>query len=373
MTILVTGVAGFIGFQLARKLLQKGQDVVGLDNVNDYYDVSLKEARLRELEEVQGFRFMRLDIAEGNEIDGLFAAAKLDVVINLAAQAGVRYSLVNPHAYVRSNIEGFVNVLEACRRHEVRHLIYASSSSVYGAVTKMPFSVHQNVDHPVSVYGATKKANELLAHSYSHLFGLPTTGLRFFTVYGPWGRPDMALFIFTRAILENKPIQIFNHGRMERDFTYIDDIVEAVEVQHLIAYMISEIIVPRACCVWSRFWKTALAGRPINSFSRCNRETYPRRIPMWVTLRAKSGSCRRLHSRAASNSLNVGTVAFIAFRGGRKRRPVFRNTSYRSELSRHDFSGALETLTLLVSIRDRHLAINWTHFAYTDVIGLCML
>jgi UDP-glucuronate 4-epimerase len=171
---------------------------------------------------------MRLDIADGNEIDGLFAAAKFDVVINLAAQAGVRYSLVNPHAYVRSNIEGFVNVLEACRRHEVRHLIYASSSSVYGAVTKMPFSVHQNVDHPVSVYGATKKANELLAHSYSHLFGLPTTGLRFFTVYGPWGRPDMALFIFTRAILENKPIQIFNHGRMERDFTYIDDIVEAV-------------------------------------------------------------------------------------------------------------------------------------------------
>jgi UDP-glucuronate 4-epimerase len=228
MTILVTGAAGFIGFQLARKLLQKGQDVVGLDNVNDYYDVSLKEARLRELEEVQGFRFMRLDIADGSEIDGLFAAAKFDVVINLAAQAGVRYSLVNPHAYVRSNIEGFVNVLEACRRHEVRHLIYASSSSVYGAVTKMPFSVHQNVDHPVSVYGATKKANELLAHSYSHLFGLPTTGLRFFTVYGPWGRPDMALFIFTRAILENKPIQIFNHGRMERDFTYIDDIVEAV-------------------------------------------------------------------------------------------------------------------------------------------------
>jgi UDP-glucuronate 4-epimerase len=228
MTILVTGVAGFIGFQLARKLLQKGQDVVGLDNLNDYYDVSLKEARLRELEGVQGFRFMRLDIAKGNEIDGLFAATKFDVVINLAAQAGVRYSLVNPHAYVRSNIEGFVNVLEACRRHEVRHLVYASSSSVYGAVTKMPFSVHQNVDHPVSVYGATKKANELLAHSYSHLFGLPTTGLRFFTAYGPWGRPDMALFIFTRAILQNKPIQIFNHGRMERDFTYIDDIVEAV-------------------------------------------------------------------------------------------------------------------------------------------------
>jgi UDP-glucuronate 4-epimerase len=198
MTILVTGVAGFIGSQLARELLQKGKEVVGLDNVNDYYDVSLKEARLRELEKVQGFRFKRLDIAKGNEIDGLFAAAKFDVVINLAAQAGVRYSLVNPHAYVRSNIEGFVNVLEACRRHEVRHLIYA------------PFSVHQTVDHPVSVYGATKKANELLAHSYSHLFGLPTTGLRFFTVYGPWGRPDMALFIFTRAILENKPVYTYS-------------------------------------------------------------------------------------------------------------------------------------------------------------------
>ena len=187
MTILVTGVAGFIGFQLARKLSQTGQDVVGLDNVNDYYDVSLKEARLRELEKVPGFRFMRLDIADGSEIDRLFAAAKFDVVINLAAQAGVRYSLVNPHAYVRSNIEGFVNVLEACRRHEVRHLIYASSSSVYGAVTKMPFSVHQNVDHPVSVYGATKKANELLAHSYSHLFNLPTTGLRFFYRVWPLG------------------------------------------------------------------------------------------------------------------------------------------------------------------------------------------
>src|SRR5262249_17446721 len=228
MTILVTGAAGFIGFQLARKLLQKGQDVVGLDNMNDYYDVSLKEARLRELEEVQGFRFMRLDIAEGNEIDRLFAAAKFDVVINLAAQAGVRYSLVNPHAYVRSNIEGFVNVLEACRRHEVRHLIYASSSSVYGAVTKMPFSVHQNVDHPVSVYGATKKANELMAHSYSHLFGLPTTGLRFFTVYGPWGRPDMALFLFTRNILAGTPVELFNNGDHIRDFTYIDDIVEGL-------------------------------------------------------------------------------------------------------------------------------------------------
>jgi UDP-glucuronate 4-epimerase len=228
MTSLVTGVAGFIGFHLARRLLQLEQRVVGLDNVNDYYDVSLKQARLSELNKLHGFRFVRLDIAERDELDKLFAASKFDVVINLAAQAGVRYSLVNPHAYIRSNIDGFVNILEACRHSAVRHLIYASSSSVYGAVTKMPFSVHQNVDHPISIYGASKKANELLAHSYSHLFGLPTTGLRFFTVYGPWGRPDMALFIFTRAILANEPIQIFNHGRMARDFTYIDDIVEGV-------------------------------------------------------------------------------------------------------------------------------------------------
>lgn len=228
MTSLVTGVAGFIGFHLARRLLQQEQPVVGLDNVNDYYDVSLKQARLSELNKLHGFRFVRLDIAERDELDKLFAASKFDVVINLAAQAGVRYSVVNPHAYIRSNIDGFVNILEACRHSAVRHLIYASSSSVYGAVTKMPFSVHQNVDHPISIYGASKKANELLAHSYSHLFGLPTTGLRFFTVYGPWGRPDMALFIFTRAILANEPIQIFNHGRMARDFTYIDDIVEGV-------------------------------------------------------------------------------------------------------------------------------------------------
>jgi len=228
MTILVTGAAGFIGFHLARRLLQQEQSVVGLDNVNDYYDVSLKQARLDELNKLRGFRFVRLDIAERDELDRLFAASKFDVVVNLAAQAGVRYSLVNPHAYIRSNIDGFVNILEACRRNSVKHLIYASSSSVYGAVTKMPFSVHQNVDHPVSLYGASKKANELLAHSYSHLFGLPTTGLRFFTVYGPWGRPDMAMFIFTRAILADEPIQIFNHGRMERDFTYIDDIVEGV-------------------------------------------------------------------------------------------------------------------------------------------------
>ena len=228
MTILVTGAAGFIGFHLAQRLLQQGTAVVGLDCVDDYYDVSLKQARLRELEKLPGFRFVRMDIADKDDLDALFAATNFEVVVNLAAQAGVRYSLTNPQAYVRSNIQGFVNILEACRYSDVRHLVYASSSSVYGAVTKMPFSVHQNVDHPVSLYGASKKANELFAHSYSHLFGLPTTGLRFFTVYGPWGRPDMVLFIFTRAILANEPIRIFNHGHMERAFTYIDDITESV-------------------------------------------------------------------------------------------------------------------------------------------------
>ena len=226
--VLVTGAAGFIGFHLARRLLEQGRPVIGLDNVNDYYDVSLKEARLRQLEAMDGFRFVRMDLADGAGIARLFADNGFETVVNLAAQAGVRYSVVNTQAYVTSNVEGFVNILEACRHHGARHLVYASSSSVYGAVTKMPFSVHQNVDHPVSVYAASKKANELLAHSYSHLFGLPTTGVRFFTVYGPWGRPDMALFLFTRAILAGEPIQVFNHGDMERDFTYIDDIVEGL-------------------------------------------------------------------------------------------------------------------------------------------------
>lgn len=226
--VLVTGAAGFIGFHLARRLLEQGRPVIGLDNVNDYYDVSLKEARLRQLEAMDGFRFVRMDLADGAGLARLFADNGFETVVNLAAQAGVRYSLVNPQAYVASNVEGFVNILEACRHHGARHLVYASSSSVYGAVTRMPFSVHQNVDHPVSVYAASKKANELLAHSYSHLFGLPTTGVRFFTVYGPWGRPDMALFLFTRAILAGEPIQVFNHGDMERDFTYIDDIVEGL-------------------------------------------------------------------------------------------------------------------------------------------------
>lgn len=226
--ILVTGAAGFIGFHLALRYLEEGRPVVGFDNLNDYYDISLKYARLDVLRRMPGFQFVHADLADAAALTRLFEQYRFEVVVNLAAQAGVRYSLINPKAYVDSNLLGFVNVLEACRHHGTRHLLYASSSSVYGGVTKMPFSVHQNVDHPLSVYAATKKSNELLAHTYSNLFRLPTTGLRFFTVYGPWGRPDMALFIFTRAILAGKPIQIFNHGRMERDFTYIDDIIDGV-------------------------------------------------------------------------------------------------------------------------------------------------
>ena len=225
---LVTGAAGFIGFHVSRRLLDRGEQVVGLDNVNDYYDVRLKHARLAQLEGQPQFRFVKADLADRTALQQLFATERPEVVIHLAAQAGVRYSLENPHAYVDSNLVGFINILEGCRHHGVRHLAYASSSSVYGANTHMPFSVHDNVDHPVSLYAATKKANELMAHTYSHLYRLPTTGLRFFTVYGPWGRPDMALFLFTRAILAGEPIDVYNHGRMQRDFTYIDDIVEGV-------------------------------------------------------------------------------------------------------------------------------------------------
>lgn len=226
--ILVTGCAGFIGFHLTNRLLSSGYPVVGLDNLNSYYDVTLKQARLNLLEKNKSFSFFRASIEDQQAIMKVFTSRAISIVINLAAQAGVRYSLKNPHAYIDSNIVGFLNILEACRHNEVEHLIYASSSSVYGANTKMPFSVHDNVDHPVSLYAATKKANELMAHTYSHLYGLPTTGLRFFTVYGPWGRPDMALFIFTRAILEGKPIKVFNYGKMKRDFTYIDDVVEGI-------------------------------------------------------------------------------------------------------------------------------------------------
>ena len=228
MKVLVTGSAGFIGAALSRRLLDRGDEVVGVDNLNDYYDPALKHARLAQLTPYPNFTDVRLDIADRAGIGELFDREKPQRVVNLAAQAGVRYSLVNPYAYVETNLVGFTNILEGCRHHEVDHLVYASSSSVYGANTNLPFSVHDNVDHPVSLYAATKKANELMAHTYSHLYGLPTTGLRFFTVYGPWGRPDMALFLFTRNILAGKPIDVFNYGNHRRDFTYVDDIVEGV-------------------------------------------------------------------------------------------------------------------------------------------------
>jgi UDP-glucuronate 4-epimerase len=228
MKHLVTGAAGFIGYHVSERLLERGDEVVGLDNLNDYYDPTLKRARLERLRRHPNFRFVELDISNREGMERLFTAERFPRVIHLAAQAGVRYSVSHPHAYVNSNVTGFLHVLEGARHHGAEHLTYASTSSVYGLNTAMPFSVHQNVDHPVSLYAATKKANELMAHSYSHLYGLPTTGLRFFTVYGPWGRPDMALFLFTKAILEGRPIEVFNHGKMQRDFTYVADIVEGV-------------------------------------------------------------------------------------------------------------------------------------------------
>ena len=226
--ILVTGVAGFIGFHVANRLLDRGEHVIGLDNINDYYDVRLKEARLAQLKARERFTFVKLDLVDRQGMRNLFTDNTIRRVVHLAAQAGVRYSLVNPHAYTESNIEGFMNILEGCRHAGIDHLVYASSSSVYGGNTHMPFSIHDNVDHPVSLYAASKKANELMAHCYAHLYRLPCTGLRFFTVYGPWGRPDMALFIFTKAILEGRPIDVFNQGKMQRDFTYVDDIVDGV-------------------------------------------------------------------------------------------------------------------------------------------------
>ncbi|HEY8061889.1 MAG TPA: NAD-dependent epimerase [Gemmatimonadales bacterium] len=228
MKHLVTGAAGFIGYHVSERLLSRGDEVIGLDNLSPYYDPSLKQARLDRLLRQPGFRFEKLDLTNRDGVESLFQRERFPRVIHLAAQAGVRYSVTHPHTYIASNIVGFLHVIEGCRYHGAGHLTYASTSSVYGLNTRMPFSVHESVDHPVSLYAATKKANELMAHSYSHLYGLPTTGLRFFTVYGPWGRPDMALFLFTRAILDGQPIDVFNHGKMRRDFTYIDDIVEGV-------------------------------------------------------------------------------------------------------------------------------------------------
>lgn len=227
MKVLITGVAGFIGFHLAKRFLQEDIKVVGLDNLNDYYSVELKKNRLAQLKSPQ-FQFYHLDLADDSSLEQLFQKEQPTHVINMAAQAGVRYSIINPKSYVQSNLVGFANLLECCRHFKIKHLVFASSSSVYGLNTKMPFSIHHNVDHPISLYAASKKANELMAHTYAYLYNLPCTGLRFFTVYGPWGRPDMALFLFTKAILEQKPIKVFNHGKMERDFTYIDDIVEGV-------------------------------------------------------------------------------------------------------------------------------------------------
>jgi len=226
--VLITGAAGFIGFHLSKRLCSEGYSVIGLDNINNYYDVNLKKARLVILKKIRSFSFEKIDLTDKQSIDQLFKEYNFDYVVNLAAQAGVRYSLKNPYAYIDSNIMGFLNILEACRYYPVKHLVFASSSSVYGANTKMPFSVHHNVDHPISLYAASKKANELMAHTYASLYKIPSTGLRFFTVYGPWGRPDMALFLFTKAIYEGNPINVYNHGKMKRDFTFIDDIVEGI-------------------------------------------------------------------------------------------------------------------------------------------------
>ena len=319
MKILVTGAAGFIGSHTVQRLLAAGEEVVGLDNLNDYYDVTLKQARLQRLQH-PSFRFVKLDLANDAEMAALFAREKFARVIHLAAQAGVRYSLQNPHAYVRSNVTGTLNVLEGCRHNAVEHLVYASTSSVYGANTNMPFSVHSGVDHPLSLYASTKRANELMAHNYSALFGLPTTGLRFFTVYGPWGRPDMALFMFTRNILEGQPIDVFNHGHHRRDFTYVDDIAEGVvracvriaqpnpqlgqrqsRTRHPAtrrsASTTSAIINPCRCYAISRSSRNASGARRRRTCCRCRPAMCPRRSPTSTIWCAMSATARRRRSR----------------------------------------------------------------------------
>ena len=331
--ILVTGAAGFIGYHVARRLLERGDQVLGVDNLSDYYDVRLKEARLAQLESSPRFRFIKLEIADRSAVRNLFSAHPIRRVVHLAAQAGVRYSLVNPHAYADSNLVGFLNILEGCRQGQAAHLVFASSSSVYGGNTKMPFSEHDNVDHPLSLYGASKKANELMAHSYAHLYGLPCTGLRFFTVYGPWGRPDMALFLFTKAILEGKPIDVFNHGKMQRDFTYVDDIVEGVvrvldrplirtapgrrrtlpRARPPIASTTSGITSRWRSCESSSCWNRPWGKKRRSTCSRCSQATSRPRTPTWTTWSSMWRSNRIPPSKSASGDSWNGTEGTIRF------------------------------------------------------------
>ena len=335
MTILVTGAAGFIGFHAARALLARGDTVIGLDNLNDYYDVALKEARLAELRPDKNFRFVKADLKDRDAIERVFAEHKPRRVLHLAAQAGVRYSLTHPHQYIDANIVGFMNVLEGCRQNGVKHLLFASSSSVYGANSKMPYSVHDNVDHPLSLYAATKKANELMAHSYAHLYRLPVTGLRFFTVYGPWGRPDMAPFMFTKKIIAGEPIDVFNQGDHQRDFTYIDDVVEGT-IRTLdqvpaadgigrrtgriprpptrpIASTTSAITRRWRCSISSRRLKRRSASRPRRTCCPCSRAMYTPLMPMSASLKRPPASSRRRRSTTASSASSPGIAITTRF------------------------------------------------------------